>query len=274
VRAHDAILAVEKVSSEPAVVTPGEKARLSITLKNYATSALKDVRISLELGTSSNTATPFSPVGSVNEKVISLIDGQSTKTVDFDLLVDPDADSKSYKIPMMTRYSDLLNKNYSKANVVTMIVGGEPEVSVYIDSSTVYTAGNAGDVTVKIVNRGLPDMKFVNLKMGNSDKYKTISPSEVYLGNIDSDDYETADFRIYAEKSSDKSISIPLTVNYKDANNKDYKKEIVLSLPLYTSSEAKKLGLVAGNGSSSWVFIVILAIAAFFGYRFWKKKRK
>ena len=274
VQSHDAILGVDKFSADPAVVAPGAKARLSITLKNYATSGLKDIRVSLELGTSNNLATPFSPLGSVNEKVISFIEGGAATSVDFDLLVDPDAASKSYKVPLMLRYSDLLNKNYSKSNVVTMVVGGEPEVSIGIDSTTIYTAGAAGDVTVKIVNRGLPDMKFVNLKLLSSDKYKTLSPSEIYIGNIDSDDYETADFKLYMEKTSDKSVAIPLTVEYKDANNKNYKKDISLSLPLYTSSEAKKLGLVAGNGSSSWFFILIIAVAAFFGYRMWKKKRK
>jgi predicted negative regulator of RcsB-dependent stress response len=47
-----------------------------------------------------------------------------------------------------------------------------------------------------------------------------------------------------------------------------------LELPLYTSSEAKKLGLVQGNGKSTWVILVVLAVAGFFGYRMWKKKKK
>ena len=217
---------------------------------------------------------PFFPIGSTNEKVISYIEPQATKSMDFDLLVDPDAASKSYKIPISIRYSDATNRNYSKSNIITFIVGGEPDVSVGIDSTTIYSGGTAGEVRVKIVNKGLPDMKFVNLRLASDPKYRMLSPSEVYLGNIDSDDYETADFKIFVEKTSDKKVILPLTLEYKDANNKDYKKTVNLELPLYSSSEAKKLGLVKGNNRYYWILLTLVVVAGFFGYRVWKKRRK
>ena len=274
VQSHDAIISVDNFIAEPSVVEPGSKTKLTILLRNYATSLLKDVKIALDLGKSGDESTPFSPVGSTNEKVISYMEPQSSKSIEFELLVDPDAASKSYKIPLTVRYSDALNKNYNRSNIVTLVVGGEPDVSVYIDSSTIYNAKSAGEITVKIVNKGLPDMKFVNVKLLNGSKYRIISPSEVYIGNIDSDDYETADFKLYIEKASDKKVALPLAVEYKDANNKNYRTVVNLELPLYSSSEAKKLGLVKGNGSFKWIVIIVLAAAGFFGYRFWKKRKK
>jgi len=274
VQSRDAIIGVEKFLAEPPVVAPGSKAKLTIILRNYATSLLKDIKVVLELGKSGDEVTPFSPVGSTNEKVLAYIRPESSEPVEFEIIADPDALSKSYKIPISIKYSDSLGRNYSKSNIITIIVGGEPDVSVGIDSSTIYTAGAAGEMTVKIVNKGLPDMKFVNVRLDKSDRYRVISPSEVYIGNIDSDDYETADFKLYVEKTSEKKIVLPLTVEYKDANNKDYSNVVNLELPLYTSSEAKKLGLVQGNGKSTWVILVVLAVAGFFGYRMWKKKKK
>lgn len=274
VQSHDAIIAVDRVLTEPSVAAPGSKAKLTIALRNYATSLLKDIKVTLDLGKSGDEITPFSPLGSTNEKVISYIEPQSTKQMEFELLVDPDAASKSYKIPMSIRYSDALNKNYSKSNIVSVIVGAEPDVSIGIDSTTIYSAGSAGEITIKIVNKGLPDMKFVNMKLAKDNKYRIISPTEVYIGNIDSDDYETADFKLYVERTSEKKITLPLTVEYKDANNKDYKNFVNLELPLYSPSEAKKLELVQGNGKFSWVLLIILTVAGFFGYRMWKKRRK
>lgn len=274
VQSHDAIIAVDKFVAEPSVVAPGSKTKLTILLKNYAASLLKDVKIVLDLGKSGDDATPFSPLGSANEKVLSYIEPQSSKSIEFELIVDPDAASKSYKIPISIRYSDALNKNYSKSNIITVIVGGEPDVYVGIDSTNIYKAGSAGEVTVKIVNKGLPNMKFVNVKLSKSEKYRIISPAEIYIGNIDSDDYETADFKLYIEKTSEKKAILPFTVEYKDANNKDYKNVLNLELPLYSSSEAKKLGLVKGNGKFNWIILVVLAVAGFFGYRIWKKRRK
>ena len=274
VQSRDVILGVEKFSAEPSVVAPGSKAKLTITLRNYATSLLRDVKIVLDLGKSGDEVTPFSPIGSTNEKVLAYLEPESSEPMEFELIADPDAVSKSYKIPISIKYSDALGRNFSKSNIVTMIVGGRPDVSVGIGSSTIYTAGTAGEITVKIVNKGLPDMKFVNLKLDKSDKYEIISLAEVYIGNIDSDDYETADFRLYVKKTPEKKITLPLTVEYKDSNNKDYANTINLELPLYTSSEAKKLGLVQGNGKLNWVILIVLAAAGFFGYRMWKKRRK
>lgn len=274
VQSRDAIISVDKFITEPSVVEPGSKTKLTILLKNYATSLLRDVKVMIDLGKSGDESTPFSPIGSTNEKVLSYMEPGSSKSVEFELLVDPDAASKSYKIPVSIKYYDSLSKTYNKSNIVTVVVGGEPDVSIYVDSSTIYNAKSAGEITVKIVNKGLPDMKFVNVRLANSSKYRIISPAEVYIGNIDSDDYETADFKLYIERTSDKKVVLPLTVAYKDANNKNYKNVVNLELPLYSPSEAKRLGLSEGNGSFTWVILIVLAAAGFFGYRYWKKRRK
>ena len=274
VQSRDVIIGVEKFAAEPSVVAPGSKAKLTITLRNYATSLLKDVKVVLDLGKSGDEVTPFSPIGSTNEKVLAYLEPESSESMEFELIADPDAVSKSYKIPISIKYSDALGRNFSKSNIVTMIVGGKPDVSVGIGSSTIYTAGTAGEITVKIVNKGLPDMKFVNLKLDKSDKYRIISPAEVYIGNIDSDDYETADFSLYVEKTSEKKITLPLTLEYKDSNNKDYANTVNLELPLYTSSEAKKLGLIKGNGTFTKIILVALAVAGVFFYLRWRKHKK
>ncbi len=274
VQSKDAILSVEKYTTTPEVIAPGSKAKLLIGLRNHASSILKDVKITLDLGKSGDEQTPFAPVGSTNEKVISVIDAQGYTPLEFSLIVDPDAKSKIYKVPLKMQYSDIINKNYSKTLTIAVIVGVEPDVSVYIDSTKVYTAGGTGEVTVKIVNKGLTDLKFLNVNLDKADGYKVLSPYEVYLGNIDSDDYETADFKLSIDKKSKGSVSLPLTIEYKDANNADYKKKINLELPIYTSSEAKRLGLVEGNGKIKWIIIVIVIVVGFFGYRRWRKKNR
>lgn len=274
VQSHDAILSVDKIVATPDVIAPGSKTKLGISLKNYATSMLKDVKVTLEVGESGDEDTPFSPLGSTNEKVISVIDAQSTMLLEFSLLADPDAKSKTYKVPLKIQYSDVINKNYSKTNTIALVVGVEPDVSVYLDTTTIYTSGKTGELSVKIVNKGLSDIKFLNVKLEKGKGYSALSPYEVYIGNIDSDDYETADFKINVEKTKEKKVVLPLSIEYKDANNQDYAKRVNLELPLYTSSEAKKLGLVESS-NKSWIFIVaILAIAGFFAYRRWKKRKK
>ena len=274
VQSKDAILSVEKFTTVPEVVAPGSKTRLMVSLRNHATSLIKDIKIVLDLGKSGDEETPFAPIGSTNEKVISAIDPQSTSPLEFNLLVNPDAKSKAYKVPLRMQYSDILNKNYSKTITIALVVGAEPDLSVYVDTTTIYIAGKTGEVTVKIVNKGLTDIKFLNVKLDKAEGYKVLSPYEVYIGNIDSDDYETADFKINVDKKSKEKIILPLKIEYKDANNQDYTKKASLELPLYSKYEAKKLGLVE-NGNTGLIFIVVvIAIAGFFAYRIWKKRRK
>lgn len=274
VQSKDAILSVEKFTAIPEAVAPGSKTKLIISLRNHATSLIKDIKIILDLGKSGDEETPFSPVGSTNEKVISAIEPQALFPLEFNLLADPDAKSKSYKVPLRIEYSDILNKNYSKTRTVTLVVGMEPDLSVYIDSTTAYTAGRTGEVSVKIVNKGLTDIKFLNVKMDKAEGYKVLSPYEVYIGNIDSDDYETADFKINVEKASKEKVVLPLAIEYKDANNQDYTKKVSLELPIYTSSEAKRLGLVEKGNKGILLAILAIAVAGFFAYRIWKKRRK
>lgn len=274
VQSKDAILSVESYDTVPEVVVPGSRAKLTINLKNYATSLLKDVKVTLELGKSGDEATPFAPVGSTNEKVISAIDAQSSVPLEFNFLADPDAKPNVYKVPLKLQYSDVLSKNYSKTLTLALVVGVEPDVAVYIDTTSLYTAGETGDVSVKIVNKGLIDIKFLNVKLEKSEKYKVLSPYEVYIGNIDSDDYETADFKLSIGKTKENKVLLPLAIEYKDANNHDYRKNVNLDLILYSKSEAKKLGLTKGNGKWGIYAVIIIAAAGFFAYRFWKRRRK
>ena len=101
VQSKNAVLAVDKVSASPEVTAPGSRTTLKIYLKNYASSVLKYVKVSLNLNSAdSSQKIPFSPIGSANEQVIQYIDPQATVPVSFNLLVDSDAASKSYKVPM------------------------------------------------------------------------------------------------------------------------------------------------------------------------------
>ncbi len=274
VQTHDAILAVEKFFTAPAVTAPGDKTKLRLELKNYATSLLKDIKISLNLDKSDETKS-FSPVGSTNEKVISYIEPQATIPIEYELLVDSDAASKAYKVPLDVKYSDVLNKNYSKTSLVTIVVGDNPDLAVTLDKTEVYTSESAGSIVIRLVNKGVVDIKFANIKLLLSNDYRILSNDEVYLGNIDSDDFETAEFKLFVEKTNKKQLELPLVLEYKDSNNNDYNDNLTLKMNIYSSSEAKKLGLKEGNGLKVFIVVAIVIIVGIFYYRrYWKHRRK
>ena len=269
VQTHDAILAVENFLTLPAVTAPGDKTKLRIELKNYATSLLKDIKISLNLEKSGDETRPFAPVGSTNEKVISYIEPQTTLPLEFELLVDSDAASRSYKIPLNIKYSDVLNKNYSKTNLITIVVGDTPDLGVTLERTGIFTSDTSGNVVLRLVNKGNPDIKFLNVKVLQNENVKVIGADEVYIGKLDSDDFSTAEFKLFVKGKN--SVKIPVQVAYKDANNNNYKENREVELKLYSSSDAKNFG-VKKNNNFVWIVIAIVVVAGV--YYYYSRKRK
>lgn len=281
IQSYDAVLSVDSVRYEPEEAGPGSVAMIILELNNKADSLLKDIKVNLGVVTRTATATsitteelPFTPLGSTNEKTIGYIDGHNSEEVAFKLVVDADAESKIYKLPITLTYSDGVNTNYTRTYYTSFIVGEQPDIVTTIDDSEIISAEQAGTVTVKFTNKGVSDLKFLYIELIESENYDIISPASVYVGNIDSDDYESADFNLYVKKSKENNLQLPLRLEYRDANNKMFKKDVILRLNLYSSSEAEKYGLVQSNGYSGFIYLLIIAGAGYFFYKRWKKKKK
>jgi len=263
---HDILLSVVSVDA-PDMIKPGEVGKVDINLKNLALSFIKEIKVKLDLD-----SVPFATVGSTNRKIIKQMGADSNDTVSFNLMAEPDADSNLYKVPVEIEFLDRLGTKYSKNETVGLIVGAEPDLSIIIDSSQIYSSRGSGEVVVKFTNKGVTDIKFLNVVLGEG-KYRISSTKEVYVGNIDSDDYETADFELALEKVKGEEVILPLLIEYKDANNNEYSKKVDLPLKLYSASEAKSIGLKKGNSKVGIFIVIIIVVVGFFFYRRWKKKK-
>ena len=126
-------------------------------------------------------------------------------------------------------------------------------------------------MVVRVVNKGTTDVKFMNVKLGAVKGTEIIGSDEAYVGNLDSDDFSTAEFKLYV-KDAKEGVSLPVSIEYKDANNNNYRKEEALQLKLYSGSEAKKIS-GTGNGSYTWLILIVVAVGGFFAYRRWKKRK-
>lgn len=278
VQTSQPVLSVNSVILEPDQIAPGKTSDITIILENKADSLLRNIKVNLGVLTKTTTTTtvtttelPLTPVGSSNEKMIDSISPHKTKNVTFKLIADADATSKIYKLPLNLEYSDILGTNYSKTYYTSVIVGEEPELVVSIESSEIISSGKAGTVSLRFTNKGSSDLKFVYAELMQSEKYDMISSPGVYVGNIDSDDYESADFDLYVKRTRDKIVQLPLRIEYRDSNNKEFKKDLILKLNLYSSSTAKKYGLVA---SSSPIYSILLILIILFLLRWYIKRKK
>ncbi|MFH0979169.1 MAG: hypothetical protein V1837_07785 [Candidatus Woesearchaeota archaeon] len=281
IQSSNPILAIESVTSIPEMIGPGETASISIRLKNMADGYFKNIKATLQLIKQVQTATsvsfeelPFSPIGSTNEKILLRIDIGESANLAFELIADPDTKAGVYKVPIVLGFSDQLGKNYTVTNVFSLKVGEEPDVVVGIDSSTIYQPNTKGKVTIKFINKGSMGVKFVTIQLRKTNDFDVLSSDVSYLGNIDSDDYATGEFDLFLNKGVKDKVLLPITIEFRDANNKKYTQNYNLELKTYTGEQAEKLGLSQGSNTIGIIFVVVIVVAGLVAYRFFKKRKK
>jgi len=262
ISAKNVYLMIESVKAQPSEVEPGRSMILSITLENTANSEIKDIDLKLLTNTS-----PFSLQG-VGERHISSLSARSSTTINFNLTANANAVIQTYQIPLTLSYIDVSGNLYQRQDYVYVKVYAQPDIEIVIDSNSLII-GRSSTVTLKVLNKGLSDVKFAQVNILNSQDYSIDSINSNYIGTINSDDYTTIDFKITPNKQN---ISLNVILSYSDLDNKEYSNQINLNAKAYTVQEAQKNGLLPK--SSLVVFVVIIVIVVIIILVSLRKKRK
>ena len=256
VETPDIILDIPKVKVVPDVVPPGGEAEVIITLENRADSYLRAVKAELDV---SEDTIPFSPIGSTTEKSIYQIPPRTIQELKFTLISLPDAAAKTYKIPLKIDFEDELGNKFNKSTLIGIKVGTIPDVELFIDEADFFKPKTKGRIIVQLVNKGLIDIKFATIELHGSDLYERLSPADIYLGEIESDDFETAEFELFMN-TKQKDVPLVFDVTYLDANNNEFKQTYTEMLKVFDSSEAKAFGV---EGTSKFGLFIVIVIVAF-----------
>ena len=271
VRTPDAVVSIESVKTEPSQMAPGKESVLNVTLKNMAASTLKDVTLKLDLSSVS-----IYPVGTATESKIYFLQPDEAGSISFRLLAGSSMEAGAYKIPINITYSDYAGTSYLKRDYITVIVGGIPEISAGIEKTEITRAGSSGKVTLNIINKGLTSVKFLQATLNKSSNYEITSPSnQIYVGKLDSDDYQTIEFSVFMKPEAKSPVKFLLELDYKDANNNHFLENKVIEMRLYSADELAMFNLSSGGGLPIWLIAIAVIIIAYLIYRrFFRKQRK
>jgi len=262
-------LTISSISTFPSEIAPGETSSISIGLENEAEETIKDVSVTLDL-----TGLPFVPYEDSTEESIDEIKEDKTKHAEFEIKALNDAESGTYKIPLKVSYYDGDGaKKPDKSSLVSVTISSKPIVSASLEDGLLLK-GQENAVAIKIVNKGLSNIKFLEVEIQSSTKYTILSQKNIYIGDIDSNDFDTAEFKIFFKENSLSTISLPVKVIYKDALNKEYTEEFSLEARVYTKEQAISLGLLKKSNTTTYVIVVIILIVIYIIYRKIKKRRK
>ena len=252
-------ISIESVFSSPREVAPGEDLQVSIDLRNVGTRDIENVAVKLDL-----TQVPFAPLDSSTEFVIKEINKKDTENILFNIVALPNASPGVYKIPIHVSY-----ENISKDALISLTIQAKPQLLVELETSDILYKESSGIVTINFVNKGLSDIKFLTVTLEQSSNYEIIGSDTVYIGDIDIDDSQTADFNIYLNGNGE----LPLTLEYRDANNNLYIDNQIISFNVYTKEEAEKLGLVKKSNSLIYLIVIVVILVAIFLFRRLRRKK-
>jgi len=259
-------LTITSVTSNPQEIQPGEKVSLDLEIENNLNDDVTDVTISLDL-----KDVPFAPYQSSSDISYDEIREDRSKNVEFELIANSDAESGTYKIPVKISYI-LNNEEKESSGLVSLLVHAEPKLEISLEDS-VLIKGKNNDLRVKIVNSGLGNAKFLNVKIKEVSGLKLLSASSVYLGNLDSDDFDSAEFKVFISEQAG-IINLPVTLTYTDARNNKIGEDLSLQLKTYTEKQAVELGLIKKSNTAIIVSGIIIIVILFFVYRGIRRKLK
>ncbi len=257
-------LEIESVEMTPKNLVPGTEGQLKLTVRNTADSQIRDVNVKLDL---ENSEAPIVPVQSSTQLRIDSLAPGETKEFVFNVMAELDASSNAYTLPVDVSFKDDEGDEITYETLVGIVIKSPPELSVTVDSNDVYSDARTGTVTLKFVNKGLDEIKFLSFNLSEDDSYKLINPTDsFYVGNIRSDDYELQDLRI--EAHNEDRVNLPMSIQYRDAANNVHTTQQTVTLQLVEESS------VTEEESNTTTWVIVLMVVSGIALYFWRKRKK
>lgn len=251
-------VAIQSFDTIPSKVLPGEKLKLRINLENVGDNDINNILVKLDL-----VQVPFAPLVSSTEQVIAEINDNDEKTIVFELVALPNAESQIYKVPVEVSFGE--NK---KISLISLEVNAKVNIDVILDSTDIKKVNNQGKVILKFVNNGLTQIKFLKVTLEENPAYEILSAKSIYIGEVDVDDFESEEFTVISNSNNPQLF---FTLEYRDFNNKEFKEAKRINLNIYTEEEARQLGLVKDN--FNWIFVALILVNIILIY-FYRRKKK
>jgi len=260
-------LVVKDVSTDPSEIAPGDTSIIEVTLENDGSNDITDVSVVLDF-----KDVPFAPYSSSSEDSIDEIQEDDEETARFRIIALSNANSGIYKIPMSITYTeDEVVK--IKNSLISLTINSEPVLGVEAEEGLLLK-GTKNELKVKIVNKGLSDIRFLEVSLGVSSYVDILSQNNVYIGDVNSDDFDSADFEVFFNKDTPENFQLPIILTYKDSTNQEFVEAYNLDLKVYSQERAIELGLMQKSRTALYIGIGVVVVILFFGYRYLRKRKR
>ena len=259
-------LVVPNIQVRPSIIRPSSFGNISFSIENVGQTLARDVNLYVVLPKGIG-------ISGVNHRYFSYLYQNNIKNLNYQYYVSSNLKPGIYYGTIVLTYmNDEKTQMYSTNYTFNIVVGIYSNVSGYIsktdlkgsnsESSCLFSFGKCnkgttttfdqGDVTITVMNRGTSNIKFTTVKLLPSPDYAIVQGVS-FIGNIDNDDYDSADFTIIPKK---KNFKLKYEIIWTDYFNKQHtlitSSEVNVSV---NSEKSSQLKLV-----SFWTTIILLTI--------------
>ena len=234
---------------------PGQESQINIEVDNSFTDDVKNVFISLDFRN-----IPMIPTRS-SEKSIDIIDNDDSEPFSFLIKVSQDAKPGNYEIPYTLKYT-FNNSDKTSSGTIGFRIFSQPDLTYSINAETP-VVGSKGKITLKIVNKGFSDARFLSVN-ALPNGFTLLSDSSAYIGTISSDDFETASYDVIFNSQFP---TFEAQVEYTDFNNQKVSKALSLPIEVYSVEKAQELGIIKKNNVPFYLGIIVLIIVIWIVWR-------
>lgn len=259
--------------AEPTSAEVGKITELLITLTNTGSSTAYNINAGLSEDrtvTSGGVVIERSivPMGAAAAN-IQIMEPNEAKQVKIPVLINPDAPSKAYFVPVKIDFFDDNKAKFTDTQYIGLKVVSAAEIGAnIIDVEPALVPGQKSTITVNIYNSGLGVAKYLNVKARPD--FDSMTTDEFYIGSLESDDSDT----IKAEVEVNKNIqpgehNLNLEIMYKNQFGDLTTVQKSLKVKVYTAEEAKS----SGNGLPILPAAAIIVAAVAIYWLFLRKKK-
>lgn len=243
-------------------LAPGKEGTIEIEVDNILNDDVTDVSLSLQFND-----TPFIPVGTSEQSADEIQEGEDEDFF-FTIKASNTVEPGNYEIPFTISY-ELNGDVKTKTGTIGIQVDADPELS-FTAATENPIVDEQGQITLRIINKGFFNARFVSIKVLPED-FTLLSESEAYIGEVESDDFESQSFDVLFTKTNPTFRAI---VTYKDFENNDKIQEIEIPLTVYTRERALELGIIQPTIVIYYIIGVVVLIILIILWRYLRKRQR
>lgn len=253
-------LEVTKVT--PTFAQKGQTIDMNLTLTNDGSTVLNNIVLSW-----SDSTNKILPIGSSNRKFISLIPAKSSIVIPLNIVVSPAAESGTYPLSVSMVYNDNTGTRQTVNSTIGFKVIGDFDFIMTMDSQDIAVINKSAGANIKIANGGTDEVQFLVVRMESDAK---ITPEKIYVGNIQSNDYDTEKITFVSMNSG--SVPVKVFLEYRDIYGNAYANEGIVYLNVLTKEEYQQHNQTGNSTGILLALAFVVFVIAFILHRRRKKK--